>query len=259
MSTLWDYINRAMPWNAPKSLKHRRGLRRHGLPAEPGRHRAGRLHAVATRNIAEVQQLLPNRNGMTTDHGLWPGKGMGNGGKPDVKAVACMKQLRHRSHGGLVPARLRPQRARQPGRAEPPGRRAARRRHHAAGAGSRRRGRRRPPRRRRRAADGRGRRRWRWPASTAALACHGIDNKLVGPGFREIAEEVRRPRRRRRLPGRQDPCRRQRRLGPDPDAAADPAATPTPRPWRSGSPTARRSEQRSPQVRTTSSPVSRIG
>jgi S-disulfanyl-L-cysteine oxidoreductase SoxD len=45
-------------------------------------------------NIAEVQARMPNRNGMTTDHGLWPGKGMGNGGKPDVKAVACMKQLR---------------------------------------------------------------------------------------------------------------------------------------------------------------------
>jgi cytochrome c len=34
--------------------------------------------------------LLPNRNGVTTDHGLWPGKGMGNGSKPDVKVVACM-------------------------------------------------------------------------------------------------------------------------------------------------------------------------
>ena len=36
VSTLWDYINRAMPWNAPKSLTHRRGLCRHRLHAEPG-------------------------------------------------------------------------------------------------------------------------------------------------------------------------------------------------------------------------------
>jgi cytochrome c len=41
--------------------------------------------------MAEVQKLMPNRNGMTTDHGMWPGKGLGNGGKADVKAVACMK------------------------------------------------------------------------------------------------------------------------------------------------------------------------
>ncbi|MEI6026438.1 MAG: c-type cytochrome [Betaproteobacteria bacterium] len=90
LSTLWDYINRAMPWNAPKSLK------------------ADEVYAVTAymlnmaellpenftlsdRNMAEVQKLMPNRNGMTTDHGMWPGKGLGNGGKPDVKAVACMK------------------------------------------------------------------------------------------------------------------------------------------------------------------------
>jgi cytochrome c len=41
-------------------------------------------------NIAQVQARMPNRNGMTIDHGLWPGKGLGNGGRPDVKAVACM-------------------------------------------------------------------------------------------------------------------------------------------------------------------------
>jgi cytochrome c len=39
--------------------------------------------------MAQAQARLPNRNGMTTQHGLWPGKGLGNGGKPDVKAVAC--------------------------------------------------------------------------------------------------------------------------------------------------------------------------
>jgi cytochrome c len=33
---------------------------------------------------------MPNRNGMTTDHHLWPGASMG-GKKPDVVAVACMK------------------------------------------------------------------------------------------------------------------------------------------------------------------------
>ena len=89
VATLWDYINRAMPWNAPKSLK------------------TDEVYAVVAymlnlaevvpenftlsdRNIAEVQQRLPNRHGMTTDHGMWPGRSLGNGGRPDVKAVACM-------------------------------------------------------------------------------------------------------------------------------------------------------------------------
>lgn len=89
LSTLWDYINRAMPWTAPKSLQ----------PDEVYAVTAYLLNlggivpenlTLSDRNIAEVQKLLPNRNGMTTDHGLWPGKGMGNGGKPDVKVAACM-------------------------------------------------------------------------------------------------------------------------------------------------------------------------
>jgi cytochrome c len=34
---------------------------------------------------------MPNRNGMTTDHAMWPGKEFGKGVKPDTKNVACMK------------------------------------------------------------------------------------------------------------------------------------------------------------------------
>ncbi len=90
VSTLWDYINRAMPWTEPKSLR----------PDEVYAVLAYMLNlgnvvpddfTLSDRNIAEVQKRMPNRNGMRTDHGLWPGKGIGNGGKPDVKAVACMK------------------------------------------------------------------------------------------------------------------------------------------------------------------------
>ncbi len=93
VSTLWDYIHRAMPWNAPKSLA------------------VDEVYAVTAfllnlaevvpedftlsdANIAQVQQRMPNRNGMTTDHAMWPGKPgvlrIGNGGRPDVKAAACM-------------------------------------------------------------------------------------------------------------------------------------------------------------------------
>ena len=89
LSTLWDYIHRAMPWNAPKSLS----------PDEVYAVTAFMLnlggvvpdnYTLSDRNMAQTQALLPNRNGMRTDHGLWPGRGLGNGGKPDVKAAACM-------------------------------------------------------------------------------------------------------------------------------------------------------------------------
>jgi len=90
ISTLWDYIHRAMPWNAPKSLKPDEVYAVTAFLLNLG----GVLpddYVLSDRNMAEAQKLLPNRNGMTTAHGMWPGKTLGNGGKPDVKAVACMK------------------------------------------------------------------------------------------------------------------------------------------------------------------------
>ena len=67
VSTLWDYINRAMPWTSPKSLS------------------ADEVYAVTAfllslaevvpddfvlsdKNIAEVQKRMPNRHGMQTRH-----------------------------------------------------------------------------------------------------------------------------------------------------------------------------------------------
>ncbi len=85
VSTLWDYINRAMPWNAPKSLTvdevyasvayvlHLNDV----LPSD---------FELSNDNIAAVQLRMPNRNGMTTNHGLLTPRGT-----PDVAAVACMK------------------------------------------------------------------------------------------------------------------------------------------------------------------------
>ena len=90
LSTLWDYINRAMPWNAPKSLKTDEVYAVTAYMLNMAEV-VPENFTLSDRNMAEVQKLMPNRNGMTTEHGLWPGKAMGNGGKPDVKAVACMK------------------------------------------------------------------------------------------------------------------------------------------------------------------------
>jgi cytochrome c len=85
ISTLWDYVNRAMPWNAPKSLSTEEVYAVVAymlnladiVPAS---------FVLSDGNIAEIQRKLPNRDGLTRDHGLWDVKG-----KPDVKNVACMK------------------------------------------------------------------------------------------------------------------------------------------------------------------------
>jgi cytochrome c551/c552 len=91
LSTLWDYINRAMPWTAPKSLS------------------ADDVYAVTAyllslgnvvpddftlsdRNIRDVQARLPNRNGTTTAHALWPGTELGGTTRPDVQGSACMSR-----------------------------------------------------------------------------------------------------------------------------------------------------------------------
>ena len=85
VSTLWDFIRRAMPFDAPKSLS----------VDEVYAATAYLLHladivpagfTLTEQNIAQVQQRLPNRNGMTATHGMG-----GLSGKPDVKSVACMK------------------------------------------------------------------------------------------------------------------------------------------------------------------------
>ena len=85
LSTLWDYINRAMPWNAPKTLKTDEVYAvtayilslAEVVPAE---------FTLSDQNIAEVQKRMPNRNGMVFHEPLWKIEGKG-----DVKNVACMK------------------------------------------------------------------------------------------------------------------------------------------------------------------------
>ena len=89
ISTLWDYIHRAMPWNAPKSLSHDEVYAVTAFMLNLG----GVLpesFVLSHENMAQVQQMLPNRLGNTTEHGLWPGRGIGRSGTADVRAPACM-------------------------------------------------------------------------------------------------------------------------------------------------------------------------
>ncbi len=199
LSSLWDYINRAMPWNAPKSLTADEVyavtaylLNLGGIVPDD--------FTLSDRNIASVQRLLPNRDGMTTNHGLWPGKSIGNGGKPDVRALACMKQctpvhgevaalpdFARDSHGNpaeqnrLVGAQHGFDTAVPPGSSKPVA-----------------------PRRLVGTAPTRTRLDDSPSAAVTAngpvralvlvrqhscLACHGVENRSVGPSFREIAEK----------------------------------------------------------------------
>jgi S-disulfanyl-L-cysteine oxidoreductase SoxD len=85
LSTLWDYINRAMPWTAPKSLSTEEVyavtayiLNLGGIVPDD--------FTLSDKNIAQVQATMPNRNGKTTQHGLWHVTGKG-----DTHNTACMK------------------------------------------------------------------------------------------------------------------------------------------------------------------------
>lgn len=85
LSALWDYVYRAMPWNAPKTLRPDEVYALTAYMLSLG-NIIPESFVLTERNIAEVQKRLPNRDGMTRRHGLWDAKG-----RPDVKAVACMK------------------------------------------------------------------------------------------------------------------------------------------------------------------------
>ena len=97
VSTIWDYIRRAMPWNAPRSL----------TPDEVYAVTAYILNlgeivpsdfVLSDKNIADVQKLMPNRNGMTRAHGMWR-----VGDKPDTHNKACMQDC---PEAGIVTSAL---------------------------------------------------------------------------------------------------------------------------------------------------------
>ena len=84
VSTLWDYIRRAMPFDAPKSLSVNEVYAATAyilnladiVPAD---------FTLTDKNIRDVQGKMPNRAGMTVNHGM-----RDISGKPDVISEACM-------------------------------------------------------------------------------------------------------------------------------------------------------------------------
>jgi S-disulfanyl-L-cysteine oxidoreductase SoxD len=181
VSTLWDYIYRAMPWNAPKSLKPDEVYALVAYLLNLGEVLPENF-TLSDANIAQVQGMMPNRNGMTTAHAMWPGPSMGNA-KPDVKAAACMKDCAteatvasylpehaRNAHGNLAEQNRSVGAQHGADTTQPAGARPVAAVSPKAGSDAN--------------------------AATVALArklncltCHGMDNKVVGPGFREVSKK----------------------------------------------------------------------
>ena len=143
---------------------------------------------LSDQNIRDVQQRLPNRNGMTTQHAMWPGNEFGPGRKPDVAAKPCMQNCgpvlkvvsslpphAQGSHGNLADQNrlVGPQRGigiPTPGGSTAPTTAAP-------------------------AAMSTAKVPQAMLDKYACTACHGLDQKLIGPSFGEIA---------RKYPGKSD-------------------------------------------------------
>jgi cytochrome c len=90
LSTLWDYINRAMPWTSPKSLSTDEVYSVTAFMLNLANIVPDNF-VLSDKNMAEVQARMPNRNGMTTQHAMWPGKEFGGVAKADTVNKLCMK------------------------------------------------------------------------------------------------------------------------------------------------------------------------
>jgi cytochrome c len=84
LSSLYDYVYRAMPWNAPRSLSADETYALVAYMLSLGEI-VPEDFTLSHENVQEVQALLPNRNGTTTEHGMWT-----VAGRPDVQGNPCM-------------------------------------------------------------------------------------------------------------------------------------------------------------------------
>jgi S-disulfanyl-L-cysteine oxidoreductase SoxD len=198
VSTLWDYINRAMPWNAPKSLSTEEVYAVTAFMLNLGGIVPDNF-VLSDKNIAEVQKRMPNRNGMTLDHALWSGNEFGTGGKkPDTKNVACMKDCATEAkvssylpdyardaHGNLAEQNriVGPQRGADTTRPEPKGAGAAAAAMSAAAPAKA------ETRPAAKAEGGDTKAVQALLSKYSCTACHAMDKKMVGPSFRDIAKK----------------------------------------------------------------------
>jgi cytochrome c551/c552 len=173
LSTLWDYVYRAMPWSAPKTLSPDQVYAVVAYMLNLG----GVLpddFVLSDATIAEAQARLPNRNGMTQAHALWPGVNS----RADVQAAACTRNCTRApriastipdhardAHGNLAEQNrsVGAQRGVDTSRAPTAGAPAAKVSAAAAP--------------------------WALAGKHGCTACHGLEGPLVGPGFREVGRK----------------------------------------------------------------------
>ena len=190
VSTLWDYINRAMPWTSPKTLTTEEVYSvtafllslANVVPDD---------FTLSDKNIAEVQKRMPNRNGMTTAHAMWPGKEFNGTAKPDTSNTICMKDcapeprlasllpdFARNAHGNLSEQNrlVGQQKGADTSRPEGKGATGA-----AAPAAA--------PAAPKADANNEAKAAIALLNKYSCTACHGVDKKVVGPGFNEIAKK----------------------------------------------------------------------
>ena len=173
LSTLWDYVYRAMPWSAPKSLSPDQVYAVVAYMLNLG----GVLpddFVLSDATVAEAQARLPNRNGMTQAHALWPGVPS----RADVQTAACTRNCTSApriastipdhardAHGNLAEQNrnVGAQRGVDTSRAATAGASAATVSAAAAP--------------------------WALAGKHGCTACHGLEGPLVGPGFREVGRK----------------------------------------------------------------------
>jgi cytochrome c len=191
LSTLWDYINRAMPWNNPKTLSTEEVYSvtafllslANVVPDD---------FTLSDKNMAEVQKRMPNRNGMTTAHAMWPGKEFKGADKPDTANTVCMKDCapepKHASllpdfarnaHGNLAEQNRYVGQQKGADTSRPEGKSATSSPASAPAA----------PAAPKAEVNNEAKAAMALLAKHSCTACHGVDKKIVGPGFNEIAKK----------------------------------------------------------------------
>jgi cytochrome c551/c552 len=195
VSTLWDYINRAMPWTSPKTLTTEEVYAVTGFLLNL----AGVVpddFVLSNKNIAEVQKRMPNRNGMTTAHAMWPGKEFGGTNKPDTQNTICMKDCKpeakvasflpdfaRNAHGNLSEQNRLVGQQKGADTTKPEGSTGKTNPSVPAPSTS--------PATPTKAADSKADNKavLALLSKNVCTACHGIDKKIVGPGFNDIAKK----------------------------------------------------------------------
>jgi cytochrome c len=152
-TTLWDYINRAMPFNAPQTLTPNEvyALTAYVLNLNDI------LPADAVVDQDSLPKLrMPNRDGFTTKHGF-----MTRDGRPDTHNTGCMKDcVREVRLSSEMPDYARDQHGNLAEQVRGGGASSA------------------PPA----AKSG-----LDLAKAASCTACHGVGERIVGPGFREVA------------------------------------------------------------------------